>query len=161
MARDSESREDLIRDATALVERGEFAVPGEPMAVIVGFRADGCASCYFGEDPAVHFNTADELRRAFVGGLLYKAEKRRLVSLRRARAEGEVALLRHELAPLEEQALLHAIAKRLDRLQAALQAGQATLLRQVPAHGDIAARVLQWATSLPRPIAVAMAPHAR
>src|SRR5690606_4241518 len=97
MARQEQDREDLLKEATALVERVELAIDGMPEHVVVGFRADGCASFYFGPEPVWHFNTSQELRRAYVGGLLYKAEQGRLVSLQRNRTSGQVQLLRHEL----------------------------------------------------------------
>lgn len=161
MARDSEAREDLMREATALVVRCELTLPLEPEPIVVGFRVDGCGSVYWGEDPAYHFNTRHELRRAYVGGLLFKAEAGRLVSLRRERGGGEVALRRHELDDAELQTTLSALAARLDRLLAALQTGQASLVRQVPAAGAVRERVCLWLASIPRPIGVAIAPHAR
>jgi hypothetical protein len=161
MARDSESREDLMREATALVVRCEFTLPQEPEPIVVGFRANGCGSIYWGEDPAYHFNSHNELRRAYVGGLLFKAEGRRLVSLRRERGGGAVALWRHELGREEQQALLADVALRADRLFAAIQTGQAALVRQVPEAGGVRERLRRWLTSIPRPIGVAIAPHAR
>ena len=91
MARDQSSREDLLREATALVERIELRIAG-PMSVkhdrddhvVVGFRANGSASFFFGEDPVYQFNSAGQLRRAYCGGLLIKAAHGRLVSLQRS-----------------------------------------------------------------------------
>lgn len=161
MARDSESREDLMREATALVVRCELTMPQEPAPIVVGFRADGCGSVYWGEDPAYHFNSRNELRRAYASGLLFKAESGRLVSLRRERGAGEVSLWRHELDGSEQQAVLDALAARIERLLAALQTGQAALVRQTPGADDVAERVCLWLASIPRPIGVAIAPHAR
>lgn len=161
MARDSESREDLMREATALVVRCELTLPHEPESIVVGFRADGCGSVYWGEEPAYHFNTRCELRRAYVRGLLFKAEGGRLVSLRRERSGGQVSLVRHELDDSEQQTLLEALAARHERLLAALQTGQAALVRQVPEAGEVRERVCLWLASLPRPIGVAIGPHAR
>jgi hypothetical protein len=160
MARDSESREDLMRDATALVERAEFAGAGESL-IIVGFRRDGCASLYFGEDPVYHFNTQGQLRRAFLAGELYTAEQGRLVRLRRERGDGEVALVRHEFSDQEKAGPLSALEQRLSVLQRSLESGLLSVVRQVPADYDARARILQWFASLSWPIAVATAPHAR
>src|SRR5262245_12366974 len=103
MARQESDREDLLREATALVERAELKVAGESEPMTVGFRRDGSLSVFFGGDAVYQFNTAGELRRAFAGGLLYKAERGRLVELRRERSADEVALVRREL-PDEESA---------------------------------------------------------
>src|SRR5262245_38318908 len=72
MARQESDREDLLREATALVERAELKVAGEPEPVTVGFRRDGSLSVFFGSVAVYQFNTAGELRRAFADGLLYK-----------------------------------------------------------------------------------------
>jgi hypothetical protein len=160
MARDAESREDLMRDATALVERVEFGGAGNS-PLIVGFRRDGCASFYFGEDPAYHFNTQGQLRRAFLAGELYTAEQGRLVRLRRERGGGEVALVRHEFSDQEQAAPLSALEQRLSAVRTSLEHGQLSVVRQVPADFDPRARILHWFASLSWPIAVATAPHAR
>src|SRR6186997_1242741 len=97
MARRESEREDLLREATALVERAELTLEGSEEPIVVGFRRDGSASFFFGVDPVYQFNAACELRRAFVGGLLYKAERGRLVSLSRQRTMESVALFRAEL----------------------------------------------------------------
>lgn len=68
MARDESRREDLLREATAFVERIEL-VPSSSTSkaaetpIVVGFRADGALSVFFGEDPAYQFNAAGELLR--------------------------------------------------------------------------------------------------
>src|SRR5688572_5223634 len=97
MARESQDREDLLAEATALVERVELAIPGEREPVVAGFRRDGCLSLFFGADPVYQFNTSNMLRRAYVGGKLYKAEKGHLIALDRRRESGGVYLVRQPL----------------------------------------------------------------
>src|SRR5262245_23531542 len=111
MARQESAREDILREATALVERVELQVPNAPEHVVVGFRRNGAASVFFGADPVYQFNEAGELRRAYVGGELYKAERGGLVALCRERGEREVALVRRELANDEMRAVLGALEK--------------------------------------------------
>ncbi len=84
MARDEQDREDLLREATALVERVELAPTDNEAGehIVIGFRAGGAASVYFGGDTAYHFNSDGELRRAYADGLLYKADIGRLTSTR-------------------------------------------------------------------------------
>src|SRR3954447_20411722 len=101
MSRHESDREDLLREATALVERIELTVGGFDLPVVCGFRRDGAASFYFGADPVYQFNAVGQLRRAFVAGRLIKAERGRLVALSRERTENEVALVRHELSAAE------------------------------------------------------------
>src|SRR5437867_2823926 len=128
MSRRESDREDLLRQATALVERAELSILGYSEPIIIGVRRDGSASFYFGADPVYQFNTAGELRRAYIDGVLYKAERGRLVSLTRQRVEDAVVLLRAELYAHESGALLDALQDRLLRLRQCLATASFTLL---------------------------------
>ena len=97
MARSEHDREDLLAEATALVERVEFTTPAFAEPIIFGVRRDGCLSVYLSADEAYHFNTRHELRRAYLDGRLLKAERQRLVALTRNRTATEVQLVRHQL----------------------------------------------------------------
>jgi hypothetical protein len=161
MAREEQDREDLLAEATALFERIELEVEGFADPVLIGFRRDGCASVYIGADPAFHFNTRLELRRAFVAGLLYKAQRARLVALERKRVGGEVQLLRTDLDRAAEDAFLANCQQVLARLQAGLQSGKHRTIGQVPPAADILARVRIFLESVPVPLRIATSPHAR
>jgi hypothetical protein len=159
VARDEHDREDLLAEATALVERAELLVAGESQPVTVGFRRDGSASAYFGAEPAFHFNAVGELRRAFDRGLLYKADKRRLVSLRRERVPGEVHLLRHELTDEETGEFLSELVDRFARLRSALLQGDWQLVGQIPPSSDVVARIRHWLGGLRLPPPLAGSPR--
>jgi hypothetical protein len=161
MSRSESPREDLLREATALVERAELLVSGYQEPIVVGFRRDGSASFFFGADPVYQFNAAGELRRAFVGGLLFKAEHRRLVALRRERTAAETALVRLDLAPDETEAFLRQTGQHLAALLSALQGGGHRLLRQIPPDTDLLPRIIACLQNLPAPLTVAAAPHAQ
>ncbi|HWB12922.1 MAG TPA: hypothetical protein VG826_27100 [Pirellulales bacterium] len=161
MARDEHDREDLLAEATALVERAELRIAGESEPVVMGFRRDGSASAYFGAEPAFHFNGAGELRRAFDQGLLYKAERRRLVSLKRERVPGAVQLLRHELTDEETRLFFEELARRFTRLRSALAQGDWRLIGRVPASSDVVARIRHWLDRLILPPPVADSPRTR
>src|SRR5687767_14012240 len=113
MAREESNREDLFREATALVERIELVpklakstastITAGDEPIVAGFRTDGALSSFFCADPVYQFNAAGELRRAYCDGLLFKAVNGRLVSLRRERNEQEVQLARHELSDIEQE----------------------------------------------------------
>jgi hypothetical protein len=160
MARDEQHREDLLAEATALVERAELHCDGADEPVVVGFRRDGSASLFFGADSAYHFNAANELRRAYSSRQLYKAERRRLVSLKRERAPGEVRLVRHELSDGEARAFLEVLARRLSALRLALARGDCRVVRQVPESAHVSDRIVLWLNNLPLPPTVAARPHA-
>jgi hypothetical protein len=154
MARDESSREDLLSEAKQLVERikivplqsavGNWAHSSGGNSIVAGFRTDGAASIFFGEDPVYHFNAADELRRAYSQGLLIKADAGRLVSLDRQRSETEVRLVRHELSDAEQTLFLDAMIEHLQQLSMILAAGEFEIAGQVPADVDVRSRVARW-----------------
>jgi len=164
MAREEHDREDLLRDATAFVERIEFepnqsAVDGKDH-IFVGFHRDGAASFYFGADPVYHFNSRRQLRRAFRDSLLFKAEHGQLVSLQRVRQDGEVQLQRNELSDKQTEPVLADAQHRLRELKLACEQGTLTIVGQVPRNADVLARVALWLDQL-RDLQIARTPHAR
>lgn len=161
MARQEADREDILREATALVERAELTLPGRAESIVVGFRRDGASSLFFGADPVYQFNAAGQLRRAYIGGQLIKAERGVLVALRRERREHEVALLRHELATDEQAAQLHRLQSDLAALRETLAAGTFQLIGQVPTASDVVGRMRGWLAELPAEIEIAAAPNLR
>ena len=161
MSRRESDREDLLHEATALIERAEIRIPDEFDSIVIGFRRDGSASFFFGADPVYQFNSAGEFRRGYIGGLLYKAEKGRLICLHRQRSETEVVLLRHELRSDKADALLATTRSRLAQLHDALASGSFILIGEVAPHSNVVQRVLQWIAILPQEIHVANAPNAR
>ena len=158
-AREEHPREDLLAEAKALVRRVEFALPGEPNPIVVGFRVSGAASFYFGEQPAYHFNADRELRRAFVDDALIKAERGRLVALRRIRTEHETILAAAPFDDSAQRAFLNEFAERLARIKRSLAAGEFTPLRQVPENEDVLALVRDWLDSVNEPPSVANSPR--
>jgi hypothetical protein len=164
MARQEQDREDLLHEATAMIERAEFQVSFWPEPVFVGFRRDGCFSVYFGGDPVLQFNGTGELRRAFIDGLLFKAENGRFIELRRVRTEGETALARRDLSEVETASLLLRANELLGQLRGAINgdAGQSTkIVGQVPTDCDVLGRVSHWFSTGVEPIKIAASPRAR
>jgi hypothetical protein len=161
MARNEADREDLLREATALVERIELTIAGFNEPIVCGFRRDGSASFYFGGDPVYQFNAAGQLRRAFVAGRLLKAERGRLIALRRQRSQQEIALVRDELAAEAQAALLADLGRRLERLEQTLQAGDYSVHGEVPPGGKIIGRVSEWLKNRPSAVEIAAVPNVR
>jgi hypothetical protein len=159
MAQQEQDREDLLREATALVERVELRVEGFAEPVIVGFRRGGEASVYFGPEPVYQFNARNELRRAFISAQLVKAERGCLVELERRRSATQVQLVRHEWDAERTAALLAKLRDDLSQLAAQLDARFYQLVGEVPVGGDVVSRVRQWLAVLPPQIAVAPAPN--
>jgi hypothetical protein len=161
MARQESDREDLLREATALVQRAEFQLSDEPERVVAGFRRDGSFSLFFGSERVVQFNSAGQLRRGYFEGKLLKADKGRLVWMTRERTADAVVLHSQELSSAEAADTLRRATELIERLSLALQQGTFTLVGQVPAAEDIVPRILAWRASLPQPLQIAAAPNAR
>lgn len=149
MSRQESDREDLLREATALVERIELRLPEQPDSIVAGFRRDGSASFFFGQSPVYQFNSRCELRRAYVGGLLYKVDSGQLVEMRRERTPTAVELRSRQLSPAEAAQFLLDTEKWLSTLRNALAAGNAEVLGHVPNDKDVVARVITWLQELP------------
>jgi hypothetical protein len=161
MARHEAHREDLLAEATALVERIELQIPDEIEPVVVGFRRGGEASIYFGQDLAWHFNAAGELRRAFRNDELLKADRGRLAGLTRRRTEAETQLVRRDLDAAETERHLADLGARLVRLRDALETGGAKVQRQVPEDADVRSRVAAWLANRQGRVAIARHPRVK
>lgn len=155
MSRQESEREDLLREATALVERVELRLPKQPDSIVAGFRRDGSASFFFGQSPVYQFNSRRELRRAYVGGLLYKTDNGQLVEMRRERTAVAVELRSRPLRDDEAEKFLVDAESRLSSLRDALAAGTADVIGQVPIEQDVVARATAWLQELPAKIVLA------
>jgi hypothetical protein len=157
LARQENAREDLFAEATALVERAEIQFKPEPL--VIGFRAGGAASVYFGDGEAYHFDSANRLRRAYQGPRLYKADRGRLASLERRRTADEVQLVRHDLGDAEMARFLDHLARMIGLLKRGFSENRAKLLREVPEGGRVRERIAEWLMGLPDRIEVARSPR--
>jgi hypothetical protein len=154
MAHEESPREDLLREATALVERIELvprAKPTNPSAddchdqtIVAGFRPTGALSIFIGESKVYHFNAAGELRRAYLDGHLYKAVKGELVALTRVRTPEQVELRSRLLTADEQAAFAARMAKCLVALASDLAADNLVVQRQVPPNVEVAGRLRAW-----------------
>ncbi len=159
MARNEADREDLLAEAAALVERVELNSRELDDHVVAGFRTNGAVSLYFGQDRAYQFNTRHELRRAFVNGVLYKAERGRLVSLRRQRTENEVSLLRNELGTTAASAFIAQMEHHLRALRQTIECGRYHEIGRVPAEANVVGRLADWLANVEARITVASSPR--
>ena len=159
MARQESDREDILREATALVERAELRIAPRDEAFIVGFRRDGSASLFFNDELVFQFNNRDELRRAHAAGELLKAEAGRLIALRRQRTPDEVQLLRRELTDAEQQTQLRLLDSLLDLLRQGFASGELRVVGQHPPEASLRQRIEGWLEQLPDSIAIADRPN--
>lgn len=155
MALHESDREDLLREATALVARAEFLLVGQTESVVAGFRRDGTASFYFGSDPVVQFDLSLRVRRGFYQGQMLKADRGRLIALTRHRTESETQLLRTEWPDAQALAYLDDMQIRLSELRRQLDDRSAQLVGAVPSADDIVPRLCEWLAALPEKLEVA------
>jgi hypothetical protein len=158
MARDESDRENLLAEATALVERAEVVLD-DGRTIVAGFRRDGSFSVFFDAEPVYQFNSRGELRRAYVDGRLIKAERGRLVALTRQRGQKQVALVRHDLDDAETAQFLAVMTPMLSELAGLLYAGRYRLSGQVPPEADVVTRIRVWLASRPQPPTIAQSPR--
>lgn len=159
MASHEADREDMLREATALVHRAELQLTGDATTIVVGFRRDGSLSIYFGGDPVYQFTSQGALRRAFIDGLLYRAERGRLVSLRRERGAEATLLIRHDLTLAEQTEIAAQVERALERLLAQIS-GAFQLVGEVPQGSNVVSRVRDRLAGRPHPLTIADRPHA-
>jgi hypothetical protein len=110
---------------------------------------------FFGPDLVYQFNPARQLRRAFVAGTMFKAERGRLVALHRHREPDRVVLLRRDLNDEETAEFMAAMAERLEGLRDALGASRYSVVGQVPADADVPGRVAAWLDQVSEPPTIA------
>ena len=131
MSRHESNREDLIREATALNPRAEWRIPGEPDLVLIGLKRDGSLSIYCGQDPVYQFNASGQLRRAYVGGYLFRTQGTTLARLHRERTDAETVLVRSDLSAAEVAVFIEVMDQRLERLAQSLTDQSAEQTRSV------------------------------
>jgi hypothetical protein len=153
MARQTHDRENLLRDARNLEPRAQVRLGAgdRETAMFFGFRGEAL-SLYFGGDPVYQFNSAGELRRAFVDNIVIKSEGRRLIGMHRERTAEAVTLNAAPLSPAAERALLDDLATRLASLAATIDADRFTLDGEVPTDGHALPRLRNWLAAHRQPV---------
>ena len=151
MAREVHEREDLLRDATALVPRLQLRLKSVASVgeIFAGFRSEGALSLYFNTEPVYHFNSGFQLRRAFVGHRLIKAQQGKLIAMQPRRESSSTVLVSHELNSDEMKKFSRKLVEHIELLRTVLHDGDYALVGQVPPEGDALARLAEWVTDFP------------
>ena len=144
MAKQEVDREDILREATALVNRVELKVSGRGDGdhVVFGFRECGSLAVYFGSEPVYQFNTKQALRRAYHQGCLLKAVDRLLVSMRRERQDGKLQLLSTAWDDEQTREFLGQVRREMSQLVEAIEAGKVQVMGFVAAEQQTSAEML-------------------
>lgn len=152
MAQTESDREDLMREAVALVRRAELSYPGRPSdgPVTLGFRRDGSLAIYFGADPVYQFDQKYRLRRAYVAGHLYRSQGQTLARLTRERSPKETVLVRLDLDAEELEAFLKAARNQLTELQEAMRLKCIEVRAHVPTNTNCVEEVEEFVAEVLR-----------
>ena len=148
VARQESDKEDLIRDATALVERAEFTCDGSRTHVTIGFFRDGRCTVYFEQDRFYQFDSEGRVRRAYENGFLYRSQSSTLARMDRHRptnTEGEtekVVLQRSDLTSAELIEFRERMLVLIRSLCDSIRLRQYSIQRAVTPDGDIPAQTL-------------------
>ena len=154
-----DNAEDLLADATALVQRAKIELPPGDDPIVFGFRKNGALSLFFDPEVAYHFNQHYQLRRVFLHGERYKAEQGQLVCVRRLPGLRNVRLQSTVVQPTQLEQILTVLNERLRRWQALLHEGNYRIIRQISTRGDVAKRLRDCIPELIRH-RIANSPHA-
>ena len=160
MARQEEEREDLMREAIALVNRCEIKVDFLDDTVVVGFRKDGSPSFFFGQNEVYQFNRHDQFRRGYDGQSLIKSVDGKIVGMHRQRQDDRVNLVSKPFSAAESQAYTRKILDRLSELRSCLLNGNSQILNQVTTDSniDLSSRISEWIGNL-KSIEIAKTPR--
>jgi len=148
VARQESNKEDLIRDATALVERAEFICDGSRTHITVGFFRDGRCTVYFGQDRFYQFDSEGRVRRAYENGFLYRSQSSTLARMDRHRTtntDGEtekIVLHRSDLTSTELIEFRKRMLVLIRGLCDCIRLRQYSIQRAVTPNGDIPAQTL-------------------
>lgn len=178
MAQLEADKEDLIREASALVDRFEFGSvpPGDPKTaptgaspqtvdsdgsdrIVAGYRRNDSFSIYFGQNPFYQFTSDLGLRRAWEDGFLFRSEGTTLARLQRRRSASVTQLVRTDLDAVQLDEFQRRMTQRLQQFETQLRDGHSKVLRSVSETGRTAADVLASLTAILQKPAPFLAPR--
>jgi hypothetical protein len=144
LAKQEVDREDILREATALVNRVELKVSGRAGGdhIVFGFRKCGSLAVYFGTEPVYQFNANQALRRAYHQGCLLKAVDCLLVSMRRERQDGTLQLLSTSWDAEKTREFVGQVRQDMSQLAEAIAAGEVQVRGFVAAEQQTTAEIL-------------------
>ncbi|MCR9198137.1 MAG: hypothetical protein NXI04_05810 [Planctomycetaceae bacterium] len=146
MARHEHDKEDLIADATVLVDRAEYRLPRgilDGCLVTVGFRDSDQLSVYFEQDPFYQYDADGRLRRGLEDGYLYRSQTQTLARMHRERDRNQTMLIRHDLTTDELAAFRQRMRTRITGLADVLASASVTRGRHVLVSDDFEERLQQ------------------
>lgn len=165
MAKQQQDKEDILREATALVNRIEIKFSRDAVSkesVFVGFRRDGAISFFFGAEPVYQFNTRHEFRRGYCQGTMLKAVEGKIIQLTRIREGEQLVLLSRDYSDQQTAVFLQEMKHALLLLFKEIKGGRWSILGAVVEAGsaeELLQRVADWLEQHTREIQIADAPN--
>lgn len=150
MSKQQQNKEDILREATALVNRIEIKISQKAVSkesVFVGFRRDGAVSFFFGAEPVYQFNTRHEFRRGYCKGAMLKADNGKICNLTRVREGDQLVLLSRDYSDEQTAEFLEEMKHALLVLYKEIRGGQWSILGAVVEAGtaeELLNRVADW-----------------
>jgi len=150
VSRQQQNKEDILREATALVNRIEIKFSQKAVSkesVFVGFRRDGAVSFFFGAEPVYQFNTRHEFRRGYCKGAMLKADNGKICNLTRVREGDQLVLLSRDYSDEQTAEFLEEMKHALLVLYKEIRGGQWSILGAVVEAGtaeELLNRVADW-----------------
>lgn len=144
MAKQEVDREDILREATALVNRVELKVLGRADGdhIVFGFRECGSLAVYFGSEPVYQFNVNQALRRAYHQGCLLKAVDCLLVSMRRERHDRKLQWISTSWDDEKTREFVGQVCRDMSQLVIAIETGEVQVIGFVTAMQQTTAETL-------------------
>ena len=145
MAQQESDREDILREATALVERAELQLEGVAEPLVFGFRANGALSVFVTQDEVYQFDAEGCWRRGYLHGRLLKAERGQIVEMIRERTPQQTVLRSRPWSPDEQDEYARRWLLRSDWMRETLEASRYRCVGFVsPAGSDPVLRLRDW-----------------
>lgn len=158
MALDEHDREDLIREGTAMADRGECVI--DNTVVVIGFRSRGQVSLFCGTDPVFQFNERNQWRRTFWMGRRFAAENGRMVELIRPDRGGKVTLTTVMVDDGTHDQITQSLTHWLNAIGQAIANDSVEFRIEGADCGSFRQRVEKWRAKLQTPIVIADSPNA-
>lgn len=131
MARNEADREDLFEEFRSATDKWELQLPNFSEVWVTGVRRDLRLSVYCSQDLCYHFDSQNQLLRAFANGALYRTQGKTLARMIRERSPEATHLLRHDLTEDEVREFRNQMRNVLTEFVMTIEAGTVKVLRSV------------------------------
>lgn len=168
MAKQTQDREDLLGEGSAMPIRGKFFI--NSIEIVIGFRRRGQLSLYWDQDPVFQFDADSRLRRVFMDSHRFRAAEGRLVRLEKINdpnnlSAGRLRLVAQPVTAAVESAILQVLPVCLQQIDMEIQKaghpGDPIKLQTIGiSKMEFASKVRDWISQVDQPIKLSDGPSA-